>query len=68
MVITKIENEPRRKERENRHQNNMATKSIAEELYDKINEEAYKESVAPLSMDDKLPDHIFRELKTNNER
>ena len=38
---------------------NMATKSIAEELYDKINEEAYKESVAPLSMDDKLPDHIF---------
>ena len=43
----------------------MATKSIAEELYDKINEETYKESVAPLSIDDKLPDHIFQELKTS---
>ena len=42
----------------------MATKSIVEELYDKINEETYKESVAPLSIDDKLPDHIFQELKT----
>ena len=43
----------------------MATKSIAEELYDKINEETYKECVAPLSIDDKLPDHIFKELKTS---
>ena len=42
----------------------MATKSIVEELYDKINEETYKESVAPLSIDDKLPDHIFQKLKT----
>ena len=42
---------------------NMATKSIAEELYDKINEEVYKDNVAPLSIDNKLPDHIFQELK-----
>ena len=41
----------------------MATRSIAEELLDKINEEGYKETVAPLSIDDKLPDHIFQELK-----
>ena len=41
----------------------MATRSIAEELFDKINEEGYKETVAPLSIDDKLPDHIFQVLK-----
>ena len=42
---------------------NMATKSIVEELFDKINEEGYKPTVAPLSIDDKLPDHIFQALK-----
>ena len=41
----------------------MVTRSIAEELFDKINEEGYKNTVAPLSIDDKLPDHIFQELK-----
>ena len=41
----------------------MATRSIAEELFDKINEEGYRDTVAPLSIDDKLPDHIFQELK-----
>ena len=41
----------------------MVTRSIAEELFDKINEEGYKETVAPLSIDDKLPDHIFQVLK-----
>ena len=44
---------------------NMASKSIVEELYDKITEEGYREDVAPLSIDDKLPDHIFMKLKTS---
>ena len=41
----------------------MATRSLAEELLDKINEEGYKSMVAPLSIDDKLPDHVFQALK-----
>ena len=41
----------------------MATRSLAEELLDKINEEGYKSMVTPLSIDDKLPDHVFQALK-----
>ena len=48
----------------------MASNSIAAELLEKINEIGgktstmeYKDVVAPLSVDDKLPDHVLRHLK-----
>ena len=49
---------------------NMASNSIAAELLGKISEIGgntstmeYKNSVAPLSVDDKLPDHVLQHLK-----
>ena len=48
----------------------MASNSIAAELLEKITEIGgnmtaleYKETVAPLSVDNKLPDHVFQHLK-----
>ena len=48
----------------------MASNSIAAELLEKISEIGgntstmeYKNSVAPLSVDDKLPDHVLKHLK-----
>ena len=41
----------------------MATTSIGEELMEKIKTISYRKTVAPLSIDQKLPDHVYQQLK-----